>query len=591
LASPITVSRSSTILTSTRAAAASASVLYVLAALVPLLGLGILLAGGGLQKSPPPRGGGGVQFVGSTPAPHQSDVLPMARIVLRLRTPRPGRGIDARTVTAESVVLTAADGAVVDADRTLSLARRELTITPVAPLDVASVYTLETTALLRDDTGRSIPPYSLEFSTTAGEVLDDFPAAFERVGLDVSPRGYTVLAMGPDGRLYAGTRDGQIIRFDILSGGVLNESAVIDQVTRSHGRRMITGLGFDSVSTASEPVLWVSHTAPPGRDPPDGSGVVARLSGADLSLYSDMVVGLPRSSRDHVTGALAIGPDGAVYIAQGSMTPAGAPDKGWDHRAETRLSAAILRLDPQLLTSTLDVRPDKRGGGYDPAAAGAPLTLYAAGVGAATSLLWTGQGRLLATVTGASEGGPTPAGPRGSGLAVQEVSPQPDLLLAIQPGAYHGHPNPSRSEYVLNGGNPTGEADPLEVVEYPEGTAPEPAWREPAFVLGTGQRPGGAAEYASGAFAGALEGALLLPRGGGSQDILALTLDAEGNVKQIINGIPGLADLDDPLSLIVDRGTGNLYLTQAGAPRLVLLRPVADATGARVFRQSFSTTR
>ena len=52
-----------------------------------------------------------------------------------------------------------------------------------------------------------------------------------------------------------------------------------------------------------------------------------------------------------------------------------------------------------------------------------------------------------------------------------------DWLFKIVKGGYYGHPNPTRGEYVLDGGNPTAGADPFEFTEYPVGTQPDANYR------------------------------------------------------------------------------------------------------------------
>ena len=47
------------------------------------------------------------------------------------------------------------------------------------------------------------------------------------------------------------------------------------------------------------------------------------------------------------------------------------------------------------------------------------------------------------------------------------------VMVRIVRGKYYGHPNPSRNEWVLLGGNPTSDADPWEVDALPVGTQPE----------------------------------------------------------------------------------------------------------------------
>src|SRR5205814_6829413 len=145
------------------------------------------------------------------------------------------------------------------------------------------------------------------------------------------------------------------------------------------------------------------------------------------------------------------------------------------------------------------------------------------------------NGHLYTATNGSSAGGNTPGTPIDkvphridedrsgtySGpmvLALKGVPQvQPDLLLKLEQGAYYGHPNPIRGEYVLNGGNPTAGAEPYEVKEYPIGTMPQGNWDPAVFDMGVHESPDGAIEYHGGAFAGALDHQILVCRysGGG----------------------------------------------------------------------------
>ena len=126
------------------------------------------------------------------------------------------------------------------------------------------------------------------------------------------------------------------------------------------------------------------------------------------------------------------------------------------------------------------------GGTYDPFAADAPLTIYASGVRVGYDMLWHSNGHLYTSTNGSAAGGNTPGTPNGSVIPRRidqaEHGPyngpeviglknvpmtEPDLFLKLERGGYYGHPNPTRGEYVLNGGNPTGGKDPFEVVSYP----------------------------------------------------------------------------------------------------------------------------
>ena len=52
-----------------------------------------------------------------------------------------------------------------------------------------------------------------------------------------------------------------------------------------------------------------------------------------------------------------------------------------------------------------------------------------------------------------------------------------DYLFHFTAGGYYGHPNPTRGEYVLHGGNPTSGPDVDEWTQYPVGTQPDRNYR------------------------------------------------------------------------------------------------------------------
>jgi hypothetical protein len=128
---------------------------------------------------------------------------------------------------------------------------------------------------------------------------------------------------------------------------------------------------------------------------------------------------------------------------------------------------------------------------------------------------------------------------------------------------------------VLNGGNPTAAADPAEVGEYPVGTLPDRNWRGAAYDFGEHFSPDGAIEYRSATFGGALQGRLLIARYSAGDDIIVLEPGgANGDIVSAQTGLPGMTGFTDPLDLVEDRATGRLYVSEYGAQRITLLRPV-----------------
>jgi hypothetical protein len=263
----------------------------------------------------------------------------------------------------------------------------------------------------------------------------------------------------------------------------------------------------------------------------------------------------------------------------------GAPDKKWNYRPERKLTAACLRLDPKRLTTLpLDVKTDE-GGTYDPSAAGAPLTIFATGIRSGFDLLWHSNGRLYTGLNGAAAGGNVPAGP--SSPAINNIrATTNDLLLVIDRNGYYGHPNPSRNQFVLMGANPTSAHDPQEIDEYPVGTKPETGFRSPAFDFGKSVSPNGLTEFTTSHFGGLLNGAILVTRYSGGKDVIVLKPGPDGTIVESITGIDGLKGFSDPLDIVQDASTGNLYVAEYGGRQLTLVRPREGASSGKVFRQT-----
>jgi len=551
-------------------------------ALVPLIGLGVVV--GAWITNPirfNPRSV--LHVTGTRPADGAANVLPNSFIAADVHLPRRGQGVDARTISAASVKLYRAnDHAPVKATANTSGAGDAIVLQPAEVLAPQTAYTFEVTADLKDTAGTPFHPYTATFTTAAGATTSDYPVAFDKVELAKTDGVVICLALGPDAHLYAGTFDGRILRYAIHLDGTLGAAQVIDAIQKcNNGPRLITGLRFDPASTPADPIVWVSHGVMALQDAPHWTGKISRLRGPNLAACEDVVINLPRAYRDHLNNQLEFGPDGALYFNQASMTATGAPDHKWNMRTETYLSAAMLRLDPRLIKGTLDAKliaaPNASSG--DTA-----LTVYATGVRVGFDLVFHSNGSLYVPINGSARGGNTPASSDSSVTALQNVSTQPDLLLRVEKGGYYGHPNPARGEYILNGGNPTSGADPLEVREYPVGTKTHPTWRKPAYDFGKSVSPNGAIEYKSNAFAGALRGKLLITRYSGGDDVIILTPGPGGDIVESVTGVTGLTGFIDPLDLIEDPRSGNLYVAEFGGQKLTLLRP-REGAASHVFRE------
>ncbi|QOV91332.1 PA14 domain-containing protein [Humisphaera borealis] len=544
-----------------------------------------------------------------TPAPSQTNVKRDSFVSAALNLPNVGKGVDTSTLNTTTVKLyRSSDRVAVSGHVSTSGAGDTITYQPYGPLDANTQYTFEVTAGVKDTGGATFVPFSMNFTTGTEITPTDTNIAFQKVELTTATgQQYSSVQIGPDGKLYASSLSGLIQRFTINSDGTLGAAENITTVqTANGGNRFITGIVFDPSSTANNLILWVNNAQYAFEGASDWTGKLSRLSGANLENYQDYITGLPRAVRDHLNNQMTFGPDGKMYFAMGSMSAMGQADNAWGLRAEHLLSAAVLQIDTAAIATrissglgALSVRTEGATTNYDPWATNAPVKIYATGVRNAYDLVWTRGGVLYAPTNGSAAGGATPASPAGGftgtridqaqngpytgptvpGIAQVNVS-EPDFLFKIEQGGYYGHPNSTRGEYVLNGGNPTDLVDYLETSQYPTGTQPDRNYRGAAWIFGKNHSPNGVIEYQGNAFGGRLDGKLLVVRYSGGADVVALTLDANGAVTESTSGISGLSGFVNPLDLTQDLSNGNLYIVDYGAQKIVLAKPVAP--GARI---------
>jgi PA14 domain-containing protein/Big-like domain-containing protein/carbohydrate binding protein with CBM6 domain/fibronectin type III domain protein/strictosidine synthase-like protein len=516
----------------------------------------------------------------------------------------PNGGIDPATLTSSTVFLyRTSDLQSVPGVLNTSGGGDVIVLRPVSLLDANTSYTFQVTSGLKDITGVGFVPFTMSFTTGTGMGGTDTSVSFQKIALAAAPvKTYTSVLLGPDGKLYAGTVNGEILRFAINADGTLGApQSIISLQTANGGNRLLIGLRFDPSSTAGNLILWASHSAFTFSNGPDWAGKITRLSGVDLETVVDYVVGLPRSTRDHVTNQIDFGPDGALYFTQGSSSAMGAPDSAWDFRTEKLLNAAVLRLDVAAVTTPpLDVKTAE-GGTYDPFAPGVPLTIFGSGVRNAFDLCWHRNGNLYVPTNGSASGGNTPAtpspftppytpridqstngpynGPQVPALSAVSQTMN-DYLFRVVQGGYYGHPNPTRNEYVLNGGNPTSGSDTAQVDAYPVGTLPDRNWRGAAFDFGQHYSPDGIIEYKSNVFGGALTGKLLVVRYSGGDDIIVLTPGLNGDIINSQTGIVGFTGFTDPLDITENPANGFLYVAEYGGQKLTLLKPIPPTVPA-----------
>jgi mono/diheme cytochrome c family protein/glucose/arabinose dehydrogenase len=467
-------------------------------------------------------------------------------------------------------------------------------------------------------------------AATPAAAQDLSTVAFEKVNQTVTAEYYTTLSVGPDRRLYGTSLSGRVYSWAIADDGTISD----EQELLALDDRLIIGLLFDQAAAAENPVFWITHTDQFSDNPGIFSGSISKVTkNGDAWELQDYVVGLPRSLKDHLTNSMDWGPDGAMYVVQGGNTAMGDRDEIWGMRPETLMGGAVLRVDVAALDASgalpLDVTTgitepdgsltDEKNYGlgspeladlYDPTAPGAAVTLYATGYRNAYDLVWHSNGQLYVPVNGSNLGGNTPGTPDPLPIACEHrldaavngpytgppvpaidavPTSQHDYLMRIIEGGYYGHPNPTRCQWVLNGGNPTAEQDPEQAGEhYPVGLMPDRAWLSFAYHFGEHVSPNGIIEYKSDTFGGALKGRMIVTRYTIGDDLVILDVNEDNlDIKQAHAGILGMTLLGNPLDIAEDQTNGALYVSTYGTQSIALLRPREGMSAMQVTMMTF----
>jgi hypothetical protein len=485
-----------------------------------------------------------------------------------------------------------------------------ISFSPLKALEADAIYKFVITSGVKSYSGDAFVPYESWFSTKMTP-LDSgknvLKAEFTKVSIpNTQNKKYTSLVFGPDGKFYALLISGAIERFVVdHATGMLMGEKTINTLLKKHGERTAIGLSFTPNATGKGLTAWVSHSSSGLSAAPLFDGKVSRLEGEDLEKEQEVIINLPRSTRDHMVNSMAFGPDGALYISQGSNSSAGSYDEGWQ-RNETLLAGAILRLDIAKLgkvrlplnvkTTSSQVLINKASatvmtladGTYNPYSVYSPLTIYASGIRNGYDMVWHSNGQLYIPANGSGGGGNSPASVKGTRRpdntfyngppveGTENVPVQHDWLFRVNPErnlGYFGHPNPFRGEYVINRGYPD---NPV----YARNTKPDKNYRGASFDFGFNKSPNGVIEYKNSAFNNALKGKLLVCRFSGGGDIMVLEPGSkvrlplkDPNNDQIYDitnvasgagnsGLLGFSGFANPLDLVEDTTTGNLYVSE-----------------------------
>lgn len=470
-----------------------------------------------------------------------------------------------------------------------------VTLSVETPLATDTEYELKVTAALKNLDGDSIEPIAVRFHTTEQPTrpprkdIADFRFMKQRIE---RRDGVCGLALSGS-RLFACTWDGKLIAYPLDDTGLRKTKPLV----LLKKRRRFNAIVADPESTDRRTILWLSHDSQHGLSlgPNDHSGAIARVivenGKAELE---DVLTGLPTG--DHPASGLTFGPDGRLYVSQGALSMLGGKPK----TPETPLSAATLAIDLKhelwQNNSPVDVR------NFDASTKPKALQVFATGIREAFDLCWHSGGGLYAGINMNDTDEKTPAR---DGLPAVNARPT-EMMLRIVEGKYYGHPNPSRNEWVLLGGNPTSKVDPWEVESLPVGTKPEANF-DPALLIRNlekdkGPSADGVCEWTT---AGPLKKRLLFCFYTATRGIHSYRLSENG--RQIIDHQP-LVDRQNrilrfgaPLDIVHDP-RGWLYVADFSAPQrgdsgrsggVWVVKPLQDSSvvfrdnSAGVFRESF----
>lgn len=486
-----------------------------------------------------------------------------------------GQELDSATVNADTVRLinTFNDTEVPISINTTGGAD-SLSITPMASLqpNVSHVLVINGVKSLN---GEDYPAIARAFTT--GTTSLETPPEGVAFNKQVISTGDPIASLTFDAdytHLYGTTMTGSIIRWDVNADGTLSNK---HEFVVEAGRTLI-GITIDPTNPDR---IWISNNQGYPTDYADEfSSKITYIDITDTTNFTgtvtDYVVGLPRSSHDHLTNSLAFGPDGMLYFNQGSLTAMGDTDNAWGQRAETPLAAAVLRLDTSIDVSAGPIDVDTSAG-YDPFAPDAPLTIYGSGIRNSYDLLFHSNGSLYVANNGSAAGGNIPDDPNTpQNEAIVDGAAESDYLFNIVEGGYYGHPNPSIDKYISYGGNPTDGIDPAEVRGYAEGTMPDEDWQGFAYDFGISRSPNGMAEY-SGGFEGLIDGSILVTEYSFGDRIVGLKVNEAG---EVVDHFVLATGFNNPLDVAVNALTGQVYVTNFGGElsftddQIVLLTPL-----------------
>ncbi len=328
--------------------------------------------------------------------------------------------------------------------------------------------------------GLALQCFFMETAAQAG-------SAFPRFSMEtlIQRDSHTTVTIGPDGHLYATTTNsggrkevkiddhrqskeyiGQVFRYELdpVSGKILGEELLATLPGP------VNGFVFDPSSTQSHLVFYITVL--------NGRGHINRihvkpLHASDPLIENKIIVDQLGRGGNHGMNNLVFAPDGILYANQGGRT-------FWGTKEDNH-TAAVLAINLK--------HPDFRKGAIKPSdyslkqlrSSTSPIQLFATGLRNPHGIVRHSNGNFYVTIHDPPRGPLAVGGP----IKKEVVSDgPPDLVARLRKGAYYGHVNPKREEWVSYGGNPTSAVDPFEIPEYPVGIKPLPNY-DLKLMLGT----------------------------------------------------------------------------------------------------------
>ncbi len=402
---------------------------------------------------------------------------------------------------------------------------------------------------------------SLESATTANGTV---PINFIRgtvAGASFATASPTTLTVGPDGRLYVADGSGKIQALTLDP----NTKAVtaVQQITTATDLQEVYGIAFDPTDNSSPPPIYVTNTisgfgdagqAPAGSYP----GKITKISGPGYATRTDIITGLPASNSGHEANGLAFGPDGKLYIDQGSTTNAGVinPAVGLFQRPEAPTSGAILVADIKAVgfNGNITYSPANTYGDTVDKISG-DVSVFASGLRNPYDLVFHSNGKFYGTDNGPNAG----YGPSSTTCSTDSGGDTAalDELELFQAGNYYGHPNRNR-----------GRSDARQCTYHPGTEASNGGYTAP-IEANLPASSDGLAEYTSNKFGGQMQGDLLYAAWVNSE-LHRVKLSSDG--LSVVSDTTLASGLQNALDVAVG-ADGTIYVAEYGSNQITFLKP------------------